>query len=133
MIKGIDAVKYILWKTGCIHPFRLSRILALAEIKYYRDHGERMTDTVYKNGPGAFYIEGLKESVEKDTCFIKREGDPDKGKKGCLEYTCQVDLKIGEEYLRYLDKAINETEKLDDMELNSAVVNDPVFSNLLGE
>ncbi|MCE4606343.1 MAG: hypothetical protein F7B59_03310, partial [Desulfurococcales archaeon] len=88
---------------------------------------------VYKNGPGAFYIEGLKELVEKDSCFVKQEGDPDKGKKGCLEYTCQVNLGVGEEYLRYLDKAILEAEKLGDMELNNTVVSDPMFANLLEE
>jgi hydroxypyruvate isomerase len=133
LMKGIDAIKYILKKTGCIHPFRLSRILALAEMKYYKDHGRRMTDTIYRQGPGAFYIEGLKELVEADPCFVKHEGDPERGRKGCLEYTCPLDVDIDEAYMEYLDKAISEASSLDDMELNEAVVNDPLFKKLLRE
>ncbi|MCE4614195.1 MAG: hypothetical protein F7B60_01510 [Desulfurococcales archaeon] len=132
-MKGIDAVKYILKNLGCIHPFRLSRILALAEIAFYRDYGERMTDIIYKEGPGAFYIEGLKELVEKNSCFARQEGDPERGKKGCLEYICQLDVEIEGKYQRYLDEAIAEAGSLNDMELNEAVVNDSLFRKLLEE
>nr|MEB3825221.1 hypothetical protein [Desulfurococcales archaeon] len=78
-----EVIRYLLWRTGCIHPFRASRILALAELRHLEDRGSRMTSVKYVSGPGTFFIEGLKELVEEDDCISKREGDPEKGVKGC--------------------------------------------------
>ncbi len=129
LLKAIEAVKYILNKAGCIHPFRLSRILALADLKYLRDKGERLTDATYRRGPGAFYIEGLKEEISDNPCYVKREGDPDKGVKGCIEYKCEPP-ELPSEPARYIDEAIKEASSLDDMDLNKIVVKDPLFEKL---
>ncbi len=60
-------IKYIGSKAGCISPFKLSRILGLAEAYYMADHGERLTRLKYVCTLGTFYIEGFEELV-KD-CF----------------------------------------------------------------
>ena len=129
MLKAIDAVKYILAKTDCIHPFRLSRILALADMKHLKEKGKRLTDATYRRGPGAFYIEGLKEEITNNPCYVKREGDPDKGIKGCIEYKCDPPELPGE-LAGYIDEAIKEASSLDDMDLNKKVVENPLFERL---
>lgn len=129
-VKLVDAVKYILSKEGCIHPFRLSRILALAEIEYYKEKGARLTDAVYVMGPGVFYIEGLKETLEDDECFEKRRGDPQKGVKGCVRLICEWNPVLPKEAVEYLDRAIDKARGMDDMELNNLVVTSEVFQKI---
>jgi len=129
LLKAIDAVKYILTKAGCLHPFRLSRILAQVDLRYLRENGKRLTDTVYRKAPGAFYIEGLKEEITDNPCYEKHEGDREKGLRSCIEYKCEPPVIPGE-LARYLDEAIMEASGLDDMALNKRVVEDPLFEKL---
>jgi hydroxypyruvate isomerase len=90
MVRGLSETKetiaYLLKRTGCIHPFRMSRILAYAELLALNDSGIRLTNLTYKYAVGVFYIEGIKEMIKQDECFVKHEGDPEKGIKGCIEY-----------------------------------------------
>jgi len=127
-----DAVKYILSKKGCVHPFRLSRILALAEIYYYKDKNSRLTDALYVLGPGVFYIEGFKEMIKQDECIEKREGDPSKGLKGCIYLTCKWEKPLSPEVSKYLDRAIEESDKYDDMGLNNYVISNSIFRRIAG-
>ena len=125
-----DAVKYVLARGGCMHPFRVSRVLALAEIMYRREKGGRLVDAVYVLGPGVFYIEGFKEMVEGDECFEVRKGDPERGVRGCVRYVCGEPPRLPGEAASYLDRALEKARGLSDMELNDLVVNDPVFREI---
>ncbi|BEP16684.1 hypothetical protein PYJP_00360 [Pyrofollis japonicus] len=132
-IKGRDAIAYILSKMGCVHPFVFSRVLALAELKSLEKRGERITeDLVYVAGPGVFYIEGVKDLIKDDTCFVKHEGDPSTGRKGCIEYQCQLP-EIPAEDKAFLDEAIEEAKNLSMEELNDRVVNHPLYRKLVKE
>ena len=62
-----------------MHPFRISWILALIDMRYYERRGSKLTGMRYVPGPGTFYIER----------FGMREGDPERGVGGCLEYVCE--------------------------------------------
>ena len=129
MINGKALVAYVLRRTGCIHPFRLSRILALIEVEWLRDRGERLTDIKYVRGLGTFYIEELKESVEGDPCFNKREGDPKTRRKGCIEYRCEPP-SLPDDVRTFIDKILEKTLSLKDQELNEAVVNNELFERI---
>jgi len=131
-LRGRDALAYILSRMGCSHPFVASRVLALAELRSLERRGERLTDLVYRGGPGVFYIEQLKDIIEADGCFAKREGDPSRGRRGCIEYRCSPP-QLPPEARRLLDEAIEEASRLDEMRLNELVVNHPLFRRLLGE
>jgi hydroxypyruvate isomerase len=129
-VKGRDAIAYVLSKLGCQHPFVFSRIILYAELEYLKDKGERLTDFTYIGGPGTFYIEGLKEIIEPDDCFEKREGDPSKGIRGCISYRCPPP-ELPEEAKEYLDKAIEELKGLSDFELNKRVLEHPYYKKLV--
>ncbi|ADI31239.1 hypothetical protein [Staphylothermus hellenicus] len=130
MIELEKIIGYILSETGCMHPYRLSRVLALAELEYYEKYGERLTNAEYKGFDKVFYIEGVKELFENNKCFNKREGDPEKGIKGCIEYTCQKPV-ISEKYREPIDKAIAQAKNLTDEELNELVFRNPLFNKFL--
>jgi hydroxypyruvate isomerase len=120
-------------RMGCVHPFVFSRVLALAELKSLEKRGKRITeDLVYVAGPGTFYIEGIKEIIESDECFVKHEGDPSTGRKGCIEYRCPPP-SIPEEDKAFLDEAIEEAKNLSMEELNNRVINHPLYRKLVRE
>ncbi len=127
-----DVVAYILGRGGCLHPFYISRILALYEMRYYGEKAVWPTDARYVAGPGVFYIEGLKELIEGDECFVRREGDPARGVHGCIEYVCSIP-EIPVDHRRILDRVIDEALRMDMQSLNSAVINHELFQRLLSE
>ncbi|WP_440058960.1 hypothetical protein ACSU1N_03975 [Thermogladius sp. 4427co] len=129
MISARDLLGFILSRTGCLHPFRVSRIIALAEIRWLNDRGSRLTSLVYRRGPGVFYIEGLKEMLEGDPCFVRREGVPGV-RTGCVEYVCG-EPSIPEDVRQYIEGTIKEAVGLGDTELNDRVVKNPLFARLL--
>lgn len=129
MSRGLDALAYVLYRMGCVHPFVASRVLALAELEWMEERGERLTDLDYVSGPGVFYIEGLKEAVERDPCFARREGDPSKGRRGCIEYRCNPP-HLPEEARRALDRAVERALGVDEMTLNDMVVKHPLFGRI---
>ena len=126
-----ELVAYILARAGCTHPFRISRYLALAEMEWLKRNGERLTGLKYVAGPGVFFIEGLKEIIEADPCFRIHEGDPVTGRKGCVEYVCEVPA-LPDDVRAVIDEVISRYSGVGDMELNDAVVNDPRFPKLVG-
>ncbi len=132
-LSGRDAIAYLLSRLGCVHPFRLSRVLALAELKYMEEAGERLTDLNYVAGPGVFYVEGVKELVEKDSCFYRIEGDPSKRRPGCIGYRCQPPIIADEKARRLLEEAMERARVLSDEELNTIVVEHPLYKRLTGE
>lgn len=129
MVKGRDALAYVLYKMGCLHPFVASRVLALAELRLMEERGERLTELDYVRGPGVFYIEGVKEMLGDDPCFNKREGDPSKKKRSCLEYRCGLPELPGEAR-RLLDEAIERAGSVDEMTLNDMVMKHPLYEKL---
>ncbi len=129
MIEGKALVAYVLGRIGCTHPFKLSRILALIDIEWLRDRGERLTDIKYIRGPGVFYIEGLKESVENNSCFYKREGDPKTGRRSCIEYRCEPP-SISEDVRSFVDNILKRVSGLEEQKLNEIVVNNELFREI---
>jgi len=130
-IRGRDVVAYVLSRMGCVHPFTVSRVVALAELLSLERRGSRITELRFVKGPGVLFIEGLKESVEKDPCFEIREGDPSTGRRGCIEYRCDPP-ELLREVAELIDDAIARARGLSDYELNSLVVNHPLFERLVG-
>ncbi len=123
-----DFYLYLLTRTGCIHPFRLSRLGALVELKYMERTGSRLTNARYVAGPGVFYIEDFKNILDLD-CVEKREGDPQKGVKGCIRSNCPHP-RVDDTVKQLIEEVLKEYSSLDDFELNNAVVNHPLFNKL---
>lgn len=126
-----EIVAYILARSGCTHPFRVSRLLALAEIEWLERKGKRLTGLKYVRGPGVFFIEGLKELIEHDPCFRLHEGDPATGRRGCVEFVCG-EPELPPEVRAVIDEVLSKNSGVGDMELNEAVVSDPRFARIGG-
>ena len=125
-----SAIAYILSKLGCQHPFTFSRILLLAELEALEKTGERLTSLRYVGGPGTFYIEGLKEMIESDPCFKRREGDPSRGIRGCIEYKCEPP-QLPSDVRELIDNVIERVKGLSDEQLNKLVLNHPLYRRVV--
>jgi len=129
--KDRDAVAYVLWRLGCTHPFKLSRLLAMADILSLERRGRRLTGLRYVPGPGTFYIEGLKDMFEHDPCFEPHRGDPETRRRGCVEYKCDPP-RLDPEDTALLDHVIDKYGDIDEMELNRLAINHPLFPKIAG-
>ncbi len=118
-----DYVAYVMSRLGCVHPFRISRILLLADWLSMERRGKRLTNLTYVREEFGFYIEELTDIVEEmqeQRCVVKRE------EKKCLEYMCgKPDIPEGDREI--LEEIISEIEDLDDRELNRRVLSDPRY------
>ena len=120
-------IEYILYKMKCVHPFRVSRILLLAEWSYNEKYREKLSNFEYVTEPFAFYVEGLKDIIDElidSGCAVLRED------KKCIEYICSQPI-IPEKIRVIIDEVIDRTAKLSDYELNKLVVNDDRYNSLL--
>ncbi|MCD6195906.1 MAG: hypothetical protein J7J82_03890 [Staphylothermus sp.] len=117
---------YILAKKNCLHPFRISRIIALAELICMEKYGKRITNAKYVGNLGVFYIDGLKEELLNSPCFEKLED------QGCIKYVCDEEINIEKNARACIDEAIRIAEKASDIELNNIVVQHKLFQKLLG-
>ncbi len=118
-----DYVTYVMSRLGCVHPFRISRILLLADWLSMERRGRRLTNLTYVKEEFGFYIEeltGIIEEMQEEGCVVKRE------ERKCLEYMCE-EPEIPEEDREILEEVISEVKDLDDRELNRRVLSDPRY------
>lgn len=125
-----EIVAYVMWKLGCTHPFRISRLLLLAEYSYRETYGKALAeDLTYRGADFGFYIEELPriiEEYEKSGCIERDE------RRRCLKFTCNPPSLSGVEK-KLLDKIIDETRKLEDKQLNKLVLHHPLYSEIVKE
>ncbi len=129
-MEGKGALAFLLRKEGCLNPFDISRILALADILSMENKGKRLTDLRYAGMEYAFYIENF-EVIIQDKCFIKHEGNPLEKKEGCIEYICgEIDPGEGKEYI---EKAIELWENMGRNGINRYIVMHPLYGKILNK
>jgi len=114
---------YIIWRTGCIHPFRISRLLVLANWRSIEEKGRVIAKFKVSGFEAGFSIDKLPE-IKDDKCISLNED------RRCLEYNCEPP-SIEEDYRNIIDKIIDETIDLDDISLNRMVIYDARYKKLL--
>ena len=120
-----QAVAYLLSKSGCMHPFRISRILVLA---YWRGAEELGREMTVRGESFGFYVEEIPRVVEN---MIAR-GCAEKNEEGrCVRYKCE-EPQLPEGVKEVLDSVYEETKNVSDIELNRLVVRDPRYKKLVG-
>ena len=123
-----EIISYIFYKSNCIHPFRVSRILLLAEWKFQEKYGKRLTNIKYIAEPYGFYSDDISVIIKEleSTGIIIKKGE----KKKCYEYIGK-EIRIPEYIKVILDDIIESTKSLSDTQLNRLVINNPKYKVLL--
>ena len=117
-------VRAILHRTGPQHPFRLSRYLLWLDLEYARKHGSKLTSFEYVLGPSVFYIEDFPAFLESIPGVVRiTQTTPDGLTRGAFALEVdEYDRSLPPEVETLLEEILSEATKLNDDELNKAVV-----------
>ncbi len=125
-----ELLAYIARREGCIHPFRASRALVLANWRALEELGRPLADFRVEGFEGGFSIPELEKVKDaamdgRDECLrINRD-------RKCVEYACGAPVELEEDLSRILDQVLDQVKGLDDVSLNRLVVRDPRYRKLL--
>jgi len=120
-------IKYLLRRCGGLHPFHISRILALLDLKHLKEKGEKLTQLDYQRTPYAFYSNRLTEIISNiDVEKVKPEG----GGVGKLVLKTEEDVDLPGELKNDVEEVLEKVCGLSDDELNRMVIDDPLYDRL---
>lgn len=122
-----NIIKYIFSNFRCIHPFKISRLLLLAEWSYGDKYGSLLTELTYITKEYGFYVEEIPKIVDRLTeegCLEKDEVNK------CFKYICNPP-HIEKDVKDILDEVIHDFGGLSDKELNRIVIEDKKYRIML--
>ncbi|MDP7982365.1 MAG: hypothetical protein RAK18_04210 [Conexivisphaerales archaeon] len=125
-----DLMRYIIWREGCAHPFRISRSLVLANWRALAALGKIMASFGVDGFEAGFAVPEIEEirtrmREGREPCVRMNE------ERKCLQYVCSEPVTIPREYSEILDHVLEETRGMDDVSLNRLVIRDPRYRELL--
>lgn len=118
------SVRYLLHRSGCASPFRISRMLVLAAWR-----GLPVLEEAHVEGePYGFSMPEVAEVVEA----MARSGCAERDEaRRCVRYLCPLP-EISRDEREVLDEVYAIAEGLGDVELNRLVIRDPRYRELIG-
>ena len=122
-----EIIKYLLSRCGGLHPFHISRILALLDLRGLEREGEKVTGLDYQKTPYAFFSNRLTEIISNlDVEKVKPEG----GGVGKLILRTNQDVELPGGLKEDIESVLDAVCGLTDEELNRMVVNHPLYERL---
>ncbi len=122
-----DIVLYLLRECEGLHPFHISRLVALLDIKYLRDTGRKLTDIDYQKTPYGFYSEKLPKILE-ELPVEKVQGERYKVLR--IKDDATVEIHLPEDVIKNIENLLNEVCDLSDEELNLRVLKSSYYERL---
>ncbi len=122
-----DIVLYLLRVCEGLHPFHISRLVALLDIKYLRDTGRKLTDIDYQKTPYGFYSEKLPKILE-ELPVEKVQGERYKVLR--IKDDATVEIHLPEDVIKNIENLLNEVCDLSDEELNLRVLKSSYYERL---
>ncbi len=122
-----DIVLYLLRECNGLHPYHISRLVALMDIKYLHDTGKKLTDIDYQKTPYGFYSEKLPKILEElPVEKVQGEGY----KVLVIKDEARVEINLPEDVRKNIEDLLDEVCNLSDEELNSRVLQSPYYRML---
>ena len=121
-----DVIIYILKECQGLHPFHISRIVALIDIEYLKERGEKLMEFDYQKMEYGFYSNKIPEIInELPVEKVKENG------KSYLKLTDEnVEANIPDEVKEKIDKILDEVCDLSDYEMNIKVIKSLYYKDL---
>jgi len=120
-----DIIAYLLKECGGLHPFHLSRIIALLDLEYIKERGEKLTTLDYQKNEYGIYSERLPKIIE-ELPVEKVKAQP----YGYLVLKEDVEINLQEEVIERINSILDDVCELSDAELNMKVLNSPYLDKL---
>ncbi len=122
-----DIVVYLLKECDGLHPFHISRLIALLDMKYLEEKGKKLTELDYQKTSFGFYSEKLPQILD-ELPVEKVQGEGYKYLK--LRDDAKVEGKLPEEVRKKIDEILDEVCELSDAELNTKILNSKYYELL---
>jgi len=120
-----DLIVYLLKECNGLHPFHISRILALLDMKWIEKNGEKLTDIDYQKSQYGIWSEKIPKIIE-ELPVEKVKAEP----YGYLVLKEDLPVNVPEEVMDALNELLDEICDLSDAELNMRVLNSPLLDEL---
>ena len=120
-----DLIVYLLKECNGLHPFHISRILALLDMKWIEKNGEKLTDIDYQKSQYGIWSEKIPKIIE-ELPVEKVKAEP----YGYLVLKEDLPVNVPEEVMDALNELLDEICDLSDAELNMRVLNSPLLDKL---
>ncbi|AGB04143.1 hypothetical protein AciM339_0246 [Aciduliprofundum sp. MAR08-339] len=120
-----DIIAYLLKECGGLHPFHLSRIIALLDMEYLKEKGKKLTTLDYQKSQYGIYSEKLPKLIE-ELPVEKVKAQP----YGYLVLKEDVPLNLPDDVREKIEKVLDEVCDLSDSELNAKVLTSPYYEKL---
>ena len=120
-----DIVAYLLKECGGLHPFHISRIMALLDMDYIERTGKKLTDIDYIKSQYGIYSEKLPKIIE-DLPVEKIKAQP----YSYLVLKEEVPIDLPEEVMDRINNILDQVCDMNDAELNMKVLNSPHYKEL---
>jgi len=122
-------IGYIVSRLGCVHPYRVSRILMLISWRFKEVYNKDLVCFTVEGFEAGYYIPEvsnvIKEGVKKDSCYKRDE------ERRCAYYTCgSIDIEDAS-IKNIVDSVIEQIKDLGDIDLNRLVIKDPRYNEVL--
>ena len=122
-----DIVIYLLRECEGLHPFHISRLIALLDMKYLEEKGKKLTEIDYQKTPFGFYSEKLPKILD-ELPVEKVEGEGYKYLK--LKGDAKIEPQLPEEVRNKIDGILDEVCELSDAEINSMILKSKYYAQL---
>jgi hypothetical protein len=116
---------YLLKECNGLHPFHISRILALLDMKWIEKNGEKLTDIDYQKSQYGIWSEKIPKIIE-ELPVEKVKAEP----YGYLVLKEDLPVNVPEEVMDALNELLDEICDLSDAELNMRVLNSPLLDKI---
>ena len=121
-----EIIKYLLKECRGLHPYYISRIVALLDMKYLQETGKKLTDFDYHKMPYGFYSNKIPEILNSlDVEKVQSE----KGNYIKLRDE-DIEVNLPEEVKGKINEILDEICDLSDDEINRRIVESPYYEIL---
>ena len=122
-----DIVAYLLRECGGLHPFHISRIVALLDMKYLEEKGKKLTEVDYQKTPYGFYSNKIPEILNE----LPVEKVEEEGYKYLkLKDDANFKIELPKEIEKKINELLDEICELSDEELNKRIIQSKYYQML---
>jgi len=120
-----DLIIYLLKECGGLHPFHISRILALLDMKWIEKNGKKLTQIDYQKTPYGIWSEKIPQIID-ELPVEKVKAEP----YGYLVLKEDLPINLPKDVVDTLNLILDEICDLNDSQLNMKVLNSPLYEKL---
>ncbi len=121
-----EVVKYLLKECGGLHPYYIIHAMALLDMEYIREKGEKLTDMDYVKSEYGFYSEKLPKILEE----IGVEKVHDENGNYLKLKDVNVEAKLPAEVVERINRILDYFCDLSDEEMHRRVMSSSEYNQL---